>query len=160
MSSEFRSPMDDEIDDVARSMTAAPPSAALRPAIRARITSDARVRHTWHWSLAAAAASGIIVLVLLWPNGHAPVDVPVSRAAVTTSVPTVDLHPSIVPSPRVGEARPTSDLVAPETRTSGAQNITEELSVDSLDVAALAVQELQVPTLTVDAMTIAPLSTP
>jgi hypothetical protein len=134
-------------------------SAALRPAIRARITSDARVRHTWHWSLATAAASGI-VLVLLWPNREAPVDVAVSRAAVTTSVSPVELDPSIVPSSTVGEARATGHLVAPATTTRGAQNVTEELSVDSLDVAALAVQELQVPTLTVDAMTIAPLSTP
>jgi hypothetical protein len=154
MSSEFRSPMDDEIDDVARVMTAASPSAALRPAIRARITGHARARHAWRWSLATAAASGIIVLVLLWPGRERREEVPASRGAIAAIAP-VPINPLAEPRPVVGGTAP----VEPDTVRSRQAEIASgpPVQVDPLEWTPIEIPALDDSMLVVEGLQIEPL---
>jgi hypothetical protein len=173
MKTESPSPIDDEIDDVARSMTAAPPSAALRVAIRARITGPASVSRTWpRWSIRIAAAAAMIVFAIVWADREARIDVPASsRESVATNVspgaPELSIEPRLTePGSVVGGAllglpgepnrvRPTNEESIPD----GLLASVGPLVVQPLeDLDPLGLNGMEIPTLTVEAMTVAPLS--
>jgi hypothetical protein len=148
MNSEFRSPMDDEIDDVARSMTAASPSAALRSGVRARIAGRAGGSHAMRWSLGIAAAAAVIVLAILWPDREAPVDTPASRPAVATVAPPPAIDPSIEPEPT--PPGPVVRRASPENES--------PLQVEMLELQPLDLEPLDVPVLALEAWDVEPLA--
>ena len=158
MNSEFRSPLDDEIDDVARSMTAATPSAAFRSGVRARIAGRSGGSHGVRWSLGIAAAAAVIVLALVWPDREAPVDVPASRETVATVATPAGTNPSIGP----GQTEPATvvgQATTEESLPDGPLASVGPLVVEPLeDLDPLGLNGIEIPTLTVEAMTVAPLS--
>jgi hypothetical protein len=163
--------MDDEIDGVARSMTAAAPPAQLRSAVLSRITAHASVSHAWwRWSPAAAVAA-VIVVVLVWPDREAAVDAPASPPAVAIvppATPSIESGPSVgrTLSGSPGEPYPPSPTGFGEARLTNAESLPDgplvsvgPLVVEPLeDPDPLGVSGIEVPTLTVEAMTVAPLS--
>jgi hypothetical protein len=147
--------MDDEIDDVARSMTAAPPSAALRRAIRARI-SGARASHAWRWSLAAAAATVVIVLVLMWPARERGEEVQASRGAIAAVAP-MPIDPLAGPRPVVGGTAP----VEPDTVRSRQAELSiasgPPVQVEPLELTPIEIPALDDSMLIVEGLQIEPL---
>jgi len=170
MRDEFRTPLDDEIDDVARSLTAAPPSPALRSAVRRRIPGHADFRSAWRrWPVSIAAAAAVIALATVWPDRKAPVDSPASSPAVATVTPPPALDPSIEPRPtppgpvaglafpgspgEPARVRPTS-----ESLLEGPTTLTEPLVMEPLELNPLGVDGIEIRTLTVEALSLEPLS--
>jgi hypothetical protein len=171
--------MDDEIDDVARTMMAALPSAALRTRIRDRIAGRPAVSPVLRWSVGVAAAATVIVLAIVWPSREAPVDIPPSRESIATIVPPPAIDPSAQPrqtEPRAvvgralsgspgepnppsptgfGEARPTDEKpFADETMAFLGPLVIEPL----MDLEPIELSGIEISTLAVEAMTVAPLS--
>jgi hypothetical protein len=167
MRTEFRSPVDDEINDVARSLTAAPPSAALRARISARVSAHSRVSHAFRWSVAVAAASAVLTLMMVWPERESTVNAPVTREQVVTAVPppAIDQPIDRRPAPFVtgrsaagagepGRVRPIEAVVPGEPIAA-----VDPLMVEPLkDLNPIRPDGIEVSVLAVDAMTVAPLS--
>jgi hypothetical protein len=82
---------DDDIDDVARALTAAPPSADLKARVMARIRHDARPREWWlrGWVMSPAAlAIAIAVAIALRGGWRAqPAHVPGAHEGRTIALP-------------------------------------------------------------------------
>lgn len=166
MRTEFRSPVDDEIDDVARSLTAPPPSAALRAAISARVTAHSRVSHAFRWSIAVAAASAAFILTMVWWGRESTVNAPVTREEVVTAVPAPAIDQPTERQPALsivgrssagsGEAdrvRPTGDVFRGELIAN-----VEPLAVEPLlDLDPIRPAGIEVSVLTFEAITVAPL---
>jgi len=158
MTSEFRSPMDDEIDDVARSMMAASPSAALRSGVRDRIAGRSGGSHVGRWPLGIAAAAAVIALATVWPDRKAPVDPPASSPAVVTVAPPPAIDPSMESRPMVIRDAP----VQPDTvRPGRAQALSiasgPPLEVEQLEWAPLETPALDDSMLVVEGLQIEPL---
>ena len=167
MRTEFRSPVDDEIDDVARSLTAAPPSAALRALIGARVTPHSRVSHAFGWSVAVAAASVALILAMVWPGRESTVNAPVTREQVVTAVPPPAIDqpierrpaPSIIGQSSAGSGEPDRVRATAEASRSEPLAAVEPLILEPLmDPNPIGLDGIEVSVLTVEAMTIAPVS--
>ena len=148
MNNEFRSPMDDEIDEVARSMTMASPSAALRSGVRARIAGRSGSSHAARWSLGVAAAAVVLVVAIVWPGREPTKDVPSSREAIATVAPPPAIDPSIEsgpapPGPVVGRGLPESE---------------PPIQVEMLELQPLELEPLGVPLLALEGWDVEPLA--
>jgi hypothetical protein len=167
MNSEFRSPMDDEIDAVAQSMTAASPSAALRSGVRARIAGRAG-GHVLRWSLGIAVAAAVIVLAIVWPDREATSDAPGSRASVAELVPPAAADRSIEPGPIqtpvvAGRGWPGEPDRVRQTNAEllpgGPVVSVAPLAVEPLaDLEPLRLNGIEIQTLTVETLSLEPLS--
>jgi len=148
MNSEFRSPIDDEIDEVARSKTAASPSAALRSGVRDRIAGRSAGSHVLRWSLGVAAGATVIVLAIVWPDREATLDTSASGAAVATIAPPPASEPSIEPGP--APPRPVARPALPESEPNR--------RVEMLELEPLELELLSVPLLALEGRDVEPLA--
>lgn len=94
--------LDEAIDAVARSLTSAPPSPAVRAAIRDRLDAPFEPDRAWrfYWSLAATVA-GIVLLAVMWPSRESVVPVSAPSADVA-EIPLSPVRP--LREPRRGAA--------------------------------------------------------
>jgi hypothetical protein len=148
MNSEFRSPMDDEIDDVARSMTAASPSAALRTGVRDRIAGRSGGSHVVRWSLGIAAATAVIAFAVVWSDREAPVNAPASSPPVASVAPPPAIDPSIEPGPT--PLGPVVGRALPETES--------PIQIEMMDFQPLELEQLGVPLLALEGWDVEPLA--
>jgi hypothetical protein len=148
MREEFRSPVDDEIDVVARSLMTLPPPAALRSAVSAQITGRSGGNPAVRWSLGIAVAAAVIALAFGWPDREAPVDTGASRSAVATVAPSPASDLSIEPEPT--QPAPVVTRALPESEP--------PIEVEILELAPLELEPLGLPLLALEAWDVEPLT--
>ena len=139
--------IDDEIDAVARSLTAASPSAALRSGVRARIAGRSASSHAVRWSLGIAAVAAVILLAIVWPGREAPVATPASREAIAAIVRPPATTPPIEAGP---PPRPVVRPAVPDSES--------PLEVEILELQPLELEPLGVPLLAVEGWDVEPLA--
>ena len=167
-----RDPLDDLIDQTARSMTAGAPSAGLRDAVRSRVTGRNRRAARWFsvpaWQGALAAAVMVVVAALLgptmWRDGVSrDAREPVPSAQPTTPPPT-PAAPAVSGEPAASvasaEGRPAAEPVSASARARAPQPIViEPLNLDPLEAPRMSVEAIQdsMP-IVVDPLRVVPLS--
>lgn len=162
MHDEFRTGIDEEIDDVARALTAARPPGDVRTAIHLRLTERRRGGVKNRWYVAAVAGAAIIGLIITLPRNERP----------NTSTPSE----SVGTDTAVIRARSLSDAASArqvpvemnrQPRRAQTQVVqlddptplTDPLIGESLELPSLAVvDEINVPALSVETLQIDPVS--
>jgi hypothetical protein len=166
--------IDDDINDVARSLTSGAPSAAFRASVRARLdASTPRVGLRAAGYVGAAAAAAIVIAFVSWPpNRELPPSADVGRALSGTPGEPNKVRPTTASdlgralSP-VDDARGNPEYVGralsgpppgePATAERLPASTEEAVDVDLLDVMPLDVEPLEIPMIAVDALVVDPL---
>jgi hypothetical protein len=149
--------IDREIDAVARSLTAGPPSSELRPAVRRRLGDTGRAGEVNRWTLGAVVAAALIVSTSIWYKGQ-PAAVPALKSNAAVPSATMEL----LMAPRLARPIPVSGQQVPVAATTvlAASPTDEPLRVDLMDVRPLELVPLEVPFLMVEGTDVAPLVLP
>jgi hypothetical protein len=133
---------DDDIDEIARALTEARPSADLKARVMERIGNDAQPRRSWRvWWLMPAAVAATLAVGLIWPNHrrvepvHAPAPMTTDRALKPEPPrPTVAASAGQRQQPvRVAQQPPAGDPTA--------------LQLEALRVSTLELEPIQVGTM-------------
>lgn len=171
MSRDARTPLDNEIDLVARVLTEAPPPDGVRSAIRTAVSQRSRAIHAGRWysvGAAAAVASGIL---LFWISREGPPDEP-SRQTITPAVATAPTQSVTEPAPSAVTTPSRTQVTVRATRGISAEvrprssgplptipsQIGDPIQVEHLEVPPLEVDEITLPTFAVEALTLEPVS--
>ena len=171
MSKDLRTPLDDEIDLVARVLTEAPPPDGLRSAIHTAVTEGSRAKHApgWYSVGAATVVAGTILLFWISREGQ-----PSERSGEIT-VPTVATAPTPTvtqPPSSTVTASPTTQLAVTASRGRSIEprpgvssplpatpsEISDPIEVEQLEVPPLELDEISLPTFAVEALTLEPVS--
>jgi hypothetical protein len=161
MRDEFRSGIDDEIDAVARALTAVPPRGEFRTAIQSRLRERRRGGVNHRWYAAAAAGAAIIGVIIALSHKERP-DTSIPRENVVTET-AVNGPPPIVTPPSARSVpvkryqQPTS-VLAPVALLDEPTPISDPLVVESLELPPLDVDGFDVPALSVETLQIDPVS--
>jgi hypothetical protein len=166
MRDEFRSGIDDEIDDVARALTGVSPPGDFRALIQFRLTErrrDALNGRLYGAVAATAAIIGLIIALLSHkerPTTSIPRENVVTETTVNTQLPLVASPrpvPVVVPVP-AERYQQAGRVPAPVAVLDEPTSITDPVTVESLELPPLDVDEVDVPALSVETLQIDPVS--
>jgi hypothetical protein len=161
MRDESRSAVDDEIDDVARALTAVPPPGDFRTAIHSRLRERRRDGVNSRWYGAAAAAAALIGLIIVLSQNERP-DTSTPRENVVTETAVSGPRPVAPPASdgpvSLERYREPRRVLGQTVQLDEPTPITDPLTVESLELPPLDVDGIDVPTLSVETLRIDPVS--
>ena len=165
--------MDDDIDEVARALTEAQPSAALKTRVMARIRDDARPREAWQkwwmWSPVAVAIVLILAVVFRVEWRTQPTEAPPALASRTIAPPFASLAAPVALETiqattigqRIAVAAPAVRADVESTVAPLPQLTVERLSLERVELKSVAVPDaIALKTLDMTRLELAPLIPP
>lgn len=154
-----RSPIDEDIDRVARSLTAIPPRPAMREEIRAQIEPLGRGHAGYRLFGLAAAAATLVIILLVWPQRELVEQVPTPRQTATDFPRASEIAPppdNSAPPTRASEGRTAGTRAARTPRATPAA-VEPRLEIERLEVTPLEIEPVEVPMILVEGLDIEPL---